>query len=268
MSDVLDSLGFIYAMRWQDWVDILVVAFLIYQVLRFMRGTRSMQMLLGLAVVLGAYSFSGRFELLTLNWVLSNFLTYIIIILVILFQADIRRALTQVARIPFARTDPEFLSAVSQVSRAAFIMAERLNIGALIVFEREIGLKDYIEAGTPLESRVSVGLLLSIFNTSSPLHDGAVIIRGGRLASAACFLPLSAEEDVGSAFGTRHRAALGLTRETDAVVLVVSEETGTASLVLNGKVRPVQTHSELQDTLNRLLNLTLSAPEEGEGDSG
>ena len=256
MPEFREFSHFFQAMRWQDWVDILVVAFLIYQALRLIRGTRSMQMLLGLAVVLGAYFFSDEFDLLTLNWVLSNFLTYIILILVILFQADIRRALTQVARNPFTRTNPEFLSIIGEVSRAAFIMAERLGIGALIAFEREIGLKNYIEAGTVLDSKVSIGLLLSIFNTTSPLHDGAAIIQGGRVAATACFLPLTADQDVSRSLGTRHRAAIGLTQETDAAVIVVSEETSEVSLVLDGKVSVIPSQNELRDALIRLLHLT------------
>ena len=130
-----EILDFLQAMRWQDWVDILIVAFIIYHAIRIVRGTRSMQMLLGMAVVLGAYVFSMRFDLLTLNWLLSNFLTYIIIIIVILFQSDIRRALTRVAQISFGRTSPQLLSTMSEVVRAAFKMAEK-RTGALIAFER------------------------------------------------------------------------------------------------------------------------------------
>ncbi len=258
------AIDFFHGMRWQDWVDILVVATIIYQAIRLIRGTRSMQMLLGLAVVFGAYLFSNAFQLLTLNWILNNFLTYIILILVILFQADIRRALTQVVRNPFVRTSPELLSVLGEVSRAAFIMAEK-KTGALIAFEREIGLKNYIEVGRALDAKVSAELLLSIFNTATPLHDGAVVIQGGRLAAAACFLPLPSEHEVSGHYGTRHRAAIGLTRETDAVVLVVSEERGRVSLVLDGKISPVPSQTELRDRLRSLLHTAATAaptPEE------
>jgi len=239
-------------------VDILVVAFIIYQAIRLVRGTRSMQMLVGLAVVFGAYLFSQEFDLLTLNWILSNFLTYIILILVILFQADLRRALTQVARNPFVRTSPELQSVISEVVRAAFLMAEK-RIGALLAFEREVGLKNYIEVGKPLNAKVSYELLLSIFNTAAPLHDGAVVIQGASLAAAACFLPLPIDQDMNRAFGTRHRAAIGLTRETDAAVLVVSEETGGVSLVLDGQVTAVRDRNDLRDRLHGLLHLTSSS---------
>jgi len=252
-------------MRWQDGLDILFVAFIIYQFIRLIRGTRSMQMLVGLAVVFGAYVFSDKFDLLTLNWILSNFLTYIILIMVILFQADIRRYLTQVARNPFSRTNPKMLSVIGDVSRSAFIMGQRLKIGALIAFEREIGLKNYIEAGTMLDAKISIGLILSIFNTGTPLHDGAVIIQGDRIVSAACFLPLTTDEDISRAYGTRHRAAIGLTQETDAAVVVVSEETGTVSLVLDGRVTPIPSQNELRDALAGLLNLTASTRKNGEG---
>jgi diadenylate cyclase len=252
--DYARLIEFVQAMRWQDWVDILVVAVIIYHVIRVVRGTRSMQMLLGMAVVLGAYVFSMNFDLLTLNWILSNFLTYIIIIIVILFQSDIRRALTRVAQISFGRTSPQLLSAMGEVVRAAFKMAE-MRVGALIAFEREVGLKNYIEVGTILDAEITDDLLLSIFNTASPLHDGAVVIHDGRIAAAACFLPLSSDDDVSSFFGTRHRAAIGLTLETDAAVVVVSEERGVVSLVVDGDVSVMLDQNELRDKLAGLLNL-------------
>ncbi|MFH1135625.1 MAG: diadenylate cyclase CdaA [Pseudomonadota bacterium] len=255
MPESKEVLDFIRAMRWQDWADIFFVAVIIYQALRLIRGTRSMQMLVGLAFVLGAYEFSAKFDLLTLNWILSNFLTYIILILVILFQSDIRRALTQVAKISFGRTSPELLSAIGEVVRAAFTMAEK-RIGALIVFEREVGLKNYIDIGAGIDGKVSDDLLLSIFNTASPLHDGAVVIQDGRIAAAACFLPLSSDDTINRLFGTRHRAAIGLTRETDSAVVVVSEERGVVSLVLDGDVTVILDQNELRDKLAGLLKLT------------
>ncbi|MEW5724350.1 MAG: diadenylate cyclase CdaA [Thermodesulfobacteriota bacterium] len=263
MPDWRKVLEFLPAMRWQDWVDILIVAVIIYQTIRMIRGTRSMQILLGLAIVVGAYAFSARFDLLTLNWILSNFLTYIILILVILFQNDIRRALAQVARISFSRSSPEILSAVNEVVRAAFLMAEK-RVGALIAFERDIGLKNYIEAGTPVDARVSEDLLLCLFNTATPLHDGAVIIQEGRIAAAASFLPLSDDEDLVRHFGTRHRAAIGLSRETDAAVVVVSEERGVVSVVHDGQVNVIFNRSELRDKLAGLLSLTVSGEQDEE----
>lgn len=257
MFDFEEYTSLIFAMRWQDWADILVVAFIIYEVLRLIRGTSSMQMLFGLAVVFGAYIFSSRFDLLTLNWLLGNFLSYFILILVILFQNDIRLALTRVARLSFGRTSPELLSAIGEVVRASFIMAEK-RIGALIAFEREVGLKNYIDIGTTLDAKVSDDLLLSIFNTNAPLHDGAVVIHGGRLAAAACFLPLTTDDHLSRHLGTRHRAAIGLTRETDAAVVVVSEERGLVSLIIDGDVSVMFDQNELRDKLTSLLHMTVT----------
>jgi diadenylate cyclase len=257
MPDSVDIIRYLSAMRWQDYADIIIVAFIIYQALRLIRGTSSMQMLVGLAIVLGLYLFSARFELLTLNWLLSNFLSYAILILVILFQSDIRLALTRVARLTFLRTSPEYLSAIGEIVRASFTMASR-RTGALIAIERDVGLKHYIELGTELDAHISEDLLLSIFNTSAPLHDGAIVVSEARLAAAACLLPLSTDDAVSRYFGTRHRAAIGLTRETDAVVIVVSEERGVVSLVVNGDVSVMFDQNELRDELTGLLNLKVS----------
>jgi diadenylate cyclase len=257
MPEVNEILDFIRGMRWQDWVDILLVAVIIYQVIRLIRGTRSMQMLLGLAIVVAAYVFSDYFDLLTLNWILSNFLTYIILILVILFQSDIRRALTQVAKLSFSRTSPTRMAAVGEVVKAAFVMAES-RVGALIAFERDVGLQNYIDVGTAVDAEVSDDLLLCLFNTHGPLHDGAVVIQEGRLAAAACLLPLSTDEEVSRHFGTRHRAAIGLTKETDAAVVVVSEERGLVSLVVNGEVSVMMDQNELRDRLARVLHLSVA----------
>jgi diadenylate cyclase len=245
------------SMRWQDFVDILLVALIIYQGLRLIQGTRSMQMLLGLALVVGLFFFADHFDLLTLDWILSNFLTYTILILVILFQSDIRVGLSRMARLSLGRTSSELLSLVGEVVRASFAMAEK-RTGALIVFERDVGLKNYIEVGTTLEAIVSEDLLEAVFNKYAPLHDGAVVIREGRLAAAGCFLPLSTDDHISRHFGTRHRAAIGLTRETDAVVVVVSEERGLVSLVVGGDVSVMFNQNELRDRLNDLLNLRVT----------
>ena len=258
MPEPAEIVEFINSMRWQDWLDIIIVAVIIYQALRLIRGTKSMQMLLGLVFVIVAYLFSKTFELLTLNWLLSNFLSYFILILVILFQSDIRLALTRVARISFSRTSTQLMSVIGEIVRVSFTMAEK-RVGALIAFEREVGLKNYIEVGTNLDAQVSEDLLLAIFNTAAPLHDGAVVIRNGRIAAASCFLPLSTDDQLSRHFGTRHRAAIGLTRETDAVVVVVSEERGIVSLVENGEVSVIFDQNELRDKLARLLHLTIAA---------
>lgn len=245
----------VMAMRWQDVLDILIVAVIIYYLIRLLQGTRSGQVLLGLALVLGTYYLSAKFELLTLNFLISAFLSQMIIVVVILFSADIRRALSRVAVFSFTRSRPEALQAVNEVVRAAFFMAEK-RTGALIVFERRVNLGEYVEAGANLSATVSDRLLLSIFNTASPLHDGAVIIQQGRLAAAGCFLPLlPAEDNVSRFFGTRHRAAIGLSRESDALVVVVSEERGLVSLVKDGQVSVMMGAANLRDRLAYYLGL-------------
>ena len=243
-------------MRWEDVVDILVVALIIYYVIRLVRGTRSGQVLLGLGLVAMAYYLSAKFELLTLRYLISNFASSIMIILVILFSADIRRGLARAARFSIAKSNPQIVEAVNEVVRAAFFMAEK-RIGALIVFERGVGLGEYVETGAMISAIVSDRLLLALFHTSSPLHDGAVIIQDGHLTAAGCFLPLlPAEDNVSRFFGTRHRAAIGLSRETDALVVVVSEERGLVSLVKDGEVVVMMGAANLRDRLLQFLGIS------------
>jgi uncharacterized protein (TIGR00159 family) len=184
-----------------------------------------------------AYLTSQYFELYTLNWVLDNFLSSILLVIVVLFQNDIRRALTEVGRGSlFGVGDRAAYGAMlEEVTKAAVALAGK-RVGALIVLEREIGLNEYIDVGIRLEARVSKELLCSIFPPAAPLHDGAVVIQRGRIAAAGCFLPLTTNPNVSKVLGTRHRAAIGLTEETDAVVVVVSEEEGTISLVREGRL--------------------------------
>ncbi|MBI5286527.1 MAG: TIGR00159 family protein [Deltaproteobacteria bacterium] len=228
MSQILTSF------TWLDALDILIVAFVIYRVMLLVKGTRAEQMLWGLAIITLAYFISRGSQLLTLQWILSNLLGSIIIIIIVIFQNDIRRALIQVGkRPPFFSGSEGLEDILDEVVKATFSLSEKRN-GALIVLERDVGLKDYIETGVEVDARVTSQLLVSIFSPSSPLHDGAVVIQHGRLTRASCFLPLTANHEVGITFGTRHRAALGLAEETDAVVIVVSEETGEVSLVVDG----------------------------------
>jgi diadenylate cyclase len=240
--------------RWQDAVDIGIVAFVSYQVINLIRGTRAAQMLMGLLVVFATYLASQYFELHTLNWVLDNFLASMILVIVVIFQNDIRRALTQVgAGRSFAGGDRFIAGQVlEELVRAAAVLASK-RIGALIAIERDVGLNEYIEGGTRLDARVSRELIHSIFLTSSPLHDGALILQGGRISAAGCFLPLTTNPSVSKTLGTRHRAALGLTEETDAVVIVVSEEEGTISLVREGRITRDLDAGTLRTTLQQLL---------------
>jgi diadenylate cyclase len=226
------------AISWWDVLDIAIVSFLIYELLLLIRGTRAVQMALSAGFLIGLFFLSQRLELETVNWVIRNLATYIVIAIIVLFQSDIRRALAHLGRAPFFRLFDRTQSAnetIEELVDTATNFAAR-RIGAIIVIERQIGLRNYIEGGIPLDAMVTYDLLASIFVPGSPLHDGAAIIQGDRIAAAACFLPLSVNPRLGRELGTRHRAALGLTEENDAVVIVVSEETGSISLVIDGKL--------------------------------
>ncbi|HKV55444.1 MAG TPA: diadenylate cyclase CdaA [Candidatus Binataceae bacterium] len=230
--------GFLHViprLRWQDALDILIVAYVIYRIALLIRGTRTMQMVIGLGILAGAFVGSQMLGLFTLNWLLNNFLGSLIIILVVIFQADIRRALTGVgARSLFSSRGEVADIAEELVVTSAWLSARR--IGGLIVIEHEVGLQDVVETGRIVDARVSPELIETIFMRGSPLHDGAVIIKGNQVLAAACLLPLSTNPDVSLTLGTRHRAAIGLTEDNDATVIVVSEEDGTISLARHGQL--------------------------------
>jgi diadenylate cyclase len=220
-------------------VDILIIAVLLYYALSLLRGTRAVQMGLALALLVGI-SYTARWgRLLMVEALLGTLLPYFVIALVVLFQPEIRRALARAGRNPFwqrwnshhaAETQDDIVMAVTHFSQN--------RVGALIVMERDVGLKTYIESGIPLDATLSYDLLLSIFRPGSPLHDGAVILQGNRVAAAACFLPLSLNPMLTTQLGTRHRAAIGVTEESDAVVVVVSEQTGSIALAAAGQMEP------------------------------
>lgn len=240
---------------WLDVVDISIVAFLIYEFLKLIRRTRAVQMVFGVALVVGLYYASELLPLPTVNWLISDMLGYIVFTAIVLFQADIRRALSNLGRAPFFRylarpttTD----ETIEEIVVAATLLAGR-QVGAIIAIEREVGLRNYIESGIPLDSAVSYDLLISVFQTESPLHDGAVIIQDNRVAAAACFLPLTVNPRIGNKYGARHRAAIGLTEESDAVALVVSEETGELSIAIDGQVEGHITPDQLRFRLEALM---------------
>lgn len=238
--------------RIQDALDILIIAFVVYHIIDLIRGTRAAQMLIGLAVVFVAYLSSQYFDLYTLNWILENFLSSFLLVIVIIFQNDIRRALAQVgAGSLFGARRMEHQD-LEEVIRSTVALAGK-RIGALIVFEREVGLNEYIEVGTRLDARVSRELVISIFMPTSPIHDGALILQKGRITAAGCFLPLTTNPSVSKTLGTRHRAAIGLTEETDAVVVVVSEEEGSISMVREGRITRDLDAGSLRTTLLKLL---------------
>jgi uncharacterized protein (TIGR00159 family) len=218
----------------RDTVDILLVALGIYWLMLLMRGTRAVQILVGLIVLVVANVAADLFNLLTMSLILDKLSGPAVIIIVILFQHDIRRALARVGRGFFRSvSDQQETQMLEEVVRAAQGLAQR-RVGALIVLERETGLDDQIEAGTALDSSVTKELLISLFVPYSPLHDGAVVIQRGRISHAGCILPLTLRDDLPEGVGTRHRAAVGITEETDAVVIVVSEETASISVVMGG----------------------------------
>jgi uncharacterized protein (TIGR00159 family) len=238
----------------RDTVDVLIVTFGIYWLLLLIRGTRAVQILLGLIVLVAASLASQVFQLITLGWILENFLASAVLIFIVIFQNDIRRALAQMGRGFFrSSTAREESQIIEDVVRGIQSLAEN-RIGSLVVLERETVLDDQIEAGTKIDAEVSKDLLVSVFQSHSPLHDGAVLIQGGRVASAGCILPLTLRADLPEGVGTRHRAAVGITEETDALVIVVSEETGVISVVLSGEMRSDLTVSQLRTTLRTILS--------------
>jgi diadenylate cyclase len=237
-------------------VDIVIVAGSIYWLLLLVRGTTAMTVLRGVGVLLvGAFVVSQVFNLVVINWILRNSVTGLLLGGLIVFQPEIRRALERLGRTglhTILRRD-ERQDTLNMVVRSAFALA-RTNTGALVVLERETGLQEVIDTGIPVHGTLSVELLLSIFPESSPLHDGAVVIRGGSIIAAGCTLPLS-DSPLPAEFGMRHRAALGITERTDAVVVVVSEERGQVSLCSNGRMVPNLDEHRLSRQLHRLFDL-------------
>lgn len=224
-----------------DVVDILVIAFLVYKAIEFLRQTRAGQLVKGLIVLLIAYALAIVCKLAMLRWLLAVIVDSALIVLVIIFQPELRRLLERIGQTNLTRgqmldEETEKISqCVDHVSKAAAMMQEQ-KIGALIVFERTTQLGEIINTGTVIDAAASVSMVNNIFFPKSPLHDGALIIREGRLYAAGCILPLTQRQNVASHLGTRHRAAIGMTENSDAVVLVVSEETGTISIVNNGEI--------------------------------
>jgi diadenylate cyclase len=243
--------------RWRDGVDIVVVAVVAYRILVTFRGTRAVQMLTGVALLAGATVVARRLELYSTSWILGNLWSFWVIALIVLFQPELRRALAQVGRGPLLTrvlgpAPAERTHLLDGVLKAVESLAAR-RIGALIVFERTTGLRHYAELGVTLDALLSPELIGSIFLPYSPLHDGAVFVQGNRIVAAGCFLPLSRNIQLGRALGTRHRAALGISEETDAAVLVVSEETGRISVIAEGQIETPLDGETLRRRLGQLL---------------
>ncbi len=237
---------FLSYLRWQDLLDILVVAFVIHQLISIIRGTRSVQMVVGLGILTIVYFLASVLDLAALKWVMQTFLSSILLIVII------RRALTQVGKSPFLKHTDVAEKDLEEIIRTLFYLAKR-RIGALIVIERETNLGDFIESGFKLDARLSKELLISIFMPVSPLHDGSVIISKGRIQHAGCILPLTQNPYINKRYGTRHRAGIGLTEETDAVVMVVSEETQEISIVRHGALTTIEDEISLTNNLRAIF---------------
>jgi diadenylate cyclase len=240
---------------WWDLADILVVSILIYEVLKLIRGTRAVQMALGGGVLVALFYGSRWGHLETVNWLIRNMFGYIVFAVIVLFQSDIRRALAHFGRAPFfqyfAKTEAVEESIEEIVVAVSMLSSQR--IGAIVAVERQIGLRNYIEGGIRLDAVLTYDLLQSIFLPSSPLHDGAVIVQEDRVAAAACFLPLTVNPKLSKELGSRHRAAIGLTEESDSVAVVVSEETGSISLVVDGQIERGLDADTLRGRLRSLI---------------
>ena len=238
-----------------DLLDILLVTFVFYQVYRMMRGTRATQMFAGLLLLLVAGSLAYLMGMSGVSWLIQSIGAVWAVAFVILFQPELRRALTRIGELGFMRTFFKTGSekVISEVTRAAMELSRR-RFGGLIVFQRTTGIRGVVETGVSLQAEVTWDLLVSIFFPRSPLHDGAVIISEGTIIAARCILPLAADRRIESTLGTRHRAAFGITEEIDAIALVVSEETGSISLVKGGKfVNRDLDENTLKSELIRLL---------------
>ena len=240
---------------WWDLVDILVVSALIYEILKMIRGTRAVQMAVGGGFLVALFYLSRWGRLETVNWLIRNMVGYLVFAVIVLFQSDIRRALAHLGRAPFFRyfAKPESAEeSIEELVVAASMLASQ-RIGAIIAIERQIGLRNYIEGGIPLDALLTYDLVLSIFQPTSPLHDAAVIVQGDRVAAAACFLPLTVNPRLSKELGSRHRAAIGLTEENDSVAIVVSEETGAISIVADGDIDRGLVPDTLRDRLRSLV---------------
>ena len=245
---------------WWDVLDILLVAIIIYELLKLIRGTRAMQMAVGIASIVGLFYLSRGLQLETLNWLIRNVIGYVVFAVIVLLQADIRRALVHLGRGKlFRRFDPKVADdeTVEELVVAATTLSAK-RTGAIIVIERSIGLRNYIESGIPLDAKLTYDLLVSIFQPTSPLHDGAVIVQGDRVAAAACFLPLTINPRLNRELGSRHRAAIGVTEENDAVAIVVSEETGRISIVEDGDLEYDIDSDRLRTRLKTVVTLRRS----------
>jgi diadenylate cyclase len=250
---------------WDGMLEILVLSVVFYYVLLFIHGTRGAQVLSGLATVfIALVLLTYFFELGTLNWILQRSTVYIVFALLVIFQPEIRRALAEVGRRHLFGGSVIEESGVDNLVKAAVRMSEQ-KIGALIAVERDVGTRAIQESGVAIDSEVSPELLMNIFYPRTPLHDGGVIIMNNRIVAASCVFPLSQREELSRTLGTRHRAAIGITEETDAIAIVVSEETGTISIAYRGRLRRGLDEDRLHRVLTSVLLQEKSREKKGKG---
>ena len=258
MNSIVGSLS------WRNVLDILVVAMVIYYIIKLVRQTRANSVLKGLGVVLFLTWISDILELSATNWILRQLVNTGVIILVVLFQPELRRGLEQIGRRNlsggvlsgvFAGSEKKPLSSERDIQEMVHALTNlsRRKVGALIVIENKTGLQDIIATGTVVDAEISSGLIENIFEPNTPLHDGAVVVRSGRITAAACFLPLSENSSISRELGTRHRAAIGISESTDATVLIVSEETGAISMAHDGRLTRYLDAKGLNQILEPLL---------------
>ena len=268
MSEILDTLytvwnQFVYTIsnvRVFDIIDILIIAYIVYKAIEFLRETRAGQLVKGIVFLLALYAFSIAFELAVLRWLLSAVFGSAIVAIAIIFQPELRRLLERVGQTRIGSLQSggdeseEIVDSVNKICKAAGQM-QKSKTGALIVFERKTQLGEIINTGTVVDAAVSESLVNNIFYPKSPLHDGAVIVRDGRICAASCILPLTQSTVFSSQLGTRHRAAIGMTENSDAIVLIVSEETGTISIAFNGQItRNYTVESAFNEIKDKLVN--------------
>ena len=253
----------IQMVTWRDVLDIALVALVIYNLLLLIRGTRAVQMILGIIFIAVAYYVAGVAKLLTLQEILANFLLVLPVAIIVLFQQEIRHALASFGRNPLwgLGAHRKVESTIKEVVLAATSLADS-KTGALIVIQRLEGLRNYIENGVTIDAKVTYDLLINLFSPDTPLHDGAVIIQQDRIAAAACFLPLTLNPELSKNFGSRHRAALGISEEADSLSMVVSEENGSISLAINGELIRDLDSKTLRNSLYKYLITDLSAQPE------
>ncbi|MDR0842245.1 MAG: diadenylate cyclase CdaA [Acidobacteriota bacterium] len=243
----------ITSFSFRDLIDITLVTFIVYRFLLLMRGTRGVQMTAGIVMLLLFFWVTRFSHLAAVEWLLSNVLTYIFFAIIVLYQNEIRSVLTRIGIFSIRnRGRAQARDGIDEIVQAASTLATR-KIGALIILEREVGLRNYAETGIALDATITYDLLVTIFFPKTPLHDGAAIVRKNRIVAAGCFLPLTLDPHLSQELGTRHRAAIGITEETDAVAVIVSEETGTISLAIAGNISRNYSGDGLRNALRAAL---------------